>query len=145
MEPIRLFYCSTNSCVIMSRIMSVMVARTLTVHSVAGRQCCGAARSILTCVRPVNKVVGSMEEAVSVIKDGATVYVCVGQAHAARAFVFTSLVGGFGLCSIPEKLIAALQKQVSLCWGACLRVLSVIAARPASDRAGNVRPHVRVE
>ncbi len=43
---------------------------------------------------PLNKVVASAEEAVRDIKDGATV-----------------MVGGFGLCGIPENLIAALVKK----------------------------------
>lgn len=42
----------------------------------------------------MNKVVGSAEEAVKDIKDGSTL-----------------LVGGFGLCGIPENLIKALRKQ----------------------------------
>ncbi len=43
---------------------------------------------------PLNKVVASAEEAVHDIEDGATV-----------------MVGGFGLCGIPENLIAALVKK----------------------------------
>ena len=43
---------------------------------------------------PLNKVVASAEEAVHDIHDGATI-----------------MVGGFGLCGIPENLIAALVKK----------------------------------
>src|SRR5919202_5715820 len=50
--------------------------------------------SYLIEYRPMNKALASAEEAVAAIPDGATI-----------------MMGGFGLCGIPENLIAALRAR----------------------------------
>ena len=65
----------------------------------------------------VNKVVASAKEAVADIPSGSTLYAegtCRrARAHGTHAAAwFRSLVGGFGLCGIPEHLIAAVRDTV---------------------------------
>src|SRR5207249_2452282 len=55
---------------------------------------CTGGDILLDRMPSMNKVLASAEEAVALIPDGATI-----------------MMGGFGLCGIPENLIAALQKR----------------------------------
>lgn len=98
-------------------------------QSVARRACVRTAspglRSFaIKTTRPVNKIVGSAEEAVSVIKDGSKLCVPAVMGTDRRLRVCARrLVGGFGLCGIPEKLIAALEKQVCVIFTVSLLLL----------------------
>src|SRR5437660_5962174 len=55
---------------------------------------CTGGDILLDRMPPMNKVLASAEEAVALIPDGATI-----------------MMGGFGLCGIPERLIAALRAR----------------------------------